>query len=90
MLPVDLLQLLETRLDNVVYRLGFADSRKQARQIVRHGHITGSQDGHPVGACICWRRHQRASDEPRLGVFQNGAGHADSKDRSQLAQLGYY
>ena len=31
--------LLERRLDNVVYRLGFADSRKQARQIVRHGHI---------------------------------------------------
>ena len=31
--------LLERRLDNVVYRLGFADSRAQARQIVRHGHI---------------------------------------------------
>jgi small subunit ribosomal protein S4 len=34
------LQLLETRLDNVVYRLGFADSRNEARQFVRHGHIT--------------------------------------------------
>lgn len=34
-----LLQMLELRLDNVVYRLGFADSRNQARQIVRHGHI---------------------------------------------------
>jgi small subunit ribosomal protein S4 len=34
-----LVRLLETRLDNVVYRLGFADSRSQARQIVRHGHI---------------------------------------------------
>ncbi len=34
-----LLILLERRLDNVVYRLGFADSRPQARQIVRHGHI---------------------------------------------------
>ena len=34
-----LLMLLERRLDNVVYRLGFADSRAQARQIVRHGHI---------------------------------------------------
>lgn len=31
--------LLERRLDNVVYRVGFADSRAQARQIVRHGHI---------------------------------------------------
>jgi len=35
----NLLALLERRLDNVVYRLGFADSRAQARQIVRHGHI---------------------------------------------------
>jgi len=35
----NLLVLLERRLDNVVYRLGFADSRAQARQLVRHGHI---------------------------------------------------
>jgi small subunit ribosomal protein S4 len=35
----NLLILLERRLDNVVYRLGFADSRAQARQIVGHGHI---------------------------------------------------
>ncbi len=35
----NLLQLLERRLDNVVYRLGIADSRPQARQFVRHGHI---------------------------------------------------
>ncbi len=35
----NLLVLLERRLDNVVYRLGFADSRPQARQLVRHGHI---------------------------------------------------
>ncbi|MFH2050015.1 MAG: 30S ribosomal protein S4 [bacterium] len=34
-----LLQLLETRLDNVVYRLGFAASRKGARQLVRHRHV---------------------------------------------------
>ncbi|MCL2332775.1 MAG: 30S ribosomal protein S4 [Actinomycetia bacterium] len=36
----NLLILLETRLDNVVYRLGFAKSRAEARQLVRHGHIT--------------------------------------------------
>ena len=36
----NLLRLLETRLDNVVYRLGFAKSRKESRQQVRHGHIT--------------------------------------------------
>jgi small subunit ribosomal protein S4 len=35
----NLLILLESRLDNVVYRLGFAQSRPQARQLVRHGHI---------------------------------------------------
>src|SRR5260221_8229849 len=34
-----LLQQLERRLDNVVYRLGFAVARRQARQLVRHGHI---------------------------------------------------
>jgi small subunit ribosomal protein S4 len=35
----NLVSLLERRLDNVVYRLGFAYSRKQARQMVTHGHI---------------------------------------------------
>ena len=35
----NLLRLLETRLDNVIYRLGFAASRSQARQLVRHGHF---------------------------------------------------
>jgi small subunit ribosomal protein S4 len=35
----NLMVLLERRLDNVVYRLGFGDSRAQARQLVRHGHI---------------------------------------------------
>ena len=35
-----LLSLIERRLDNVVYRLGFANSRRQARQLVNHGHFT--------------------------------------------------
>lgn len=35
----NLLSLLETRLDNVVYRAGFAKSRDMARQLVRHGHL---------------------------------------------------
>ncbi|HEX7358371.1 MAG TPA: 30S ribosomal protein S4 [Ignavibacteriaceae bacterium] len=35
----NLIKLLERRLDNVVYRLGFASSRKQARQLIRHRHI---------------------------------------------------
>ena len=42
----NLMRLLEMRLDNVVYRLGFADSRAQARQVVRHGHIS-STDARP-------------------------------------------
>ncbi len=41
-----LLQLLERRLDNVVYKLNFAPSRKAARQIIAHGHIY--VDGHKV------------------------------------------
>ena len=36
----NLLSILESRLDNVVYRLGFAMSRAEARQLVRHGHFT--------------------------------------------------
>ncbi len=58
----NLLVLLERRLDNVVYRLGFADSRAQARQIVSHGHITlnGRKTNIPsclikAGDTISWR-----------------------------------
>jgi small subunit ribosomal protein S4 len=36
----NLLQILESRLDNVVYRLGLATSRPEARQLVRHGHFS--------------------------------------------------
>jgi len=42
----NLLRLLETRLDNVVYRMGFATSRAQARQLVTHGHF--SVNGRPT------------------------------------------
>ena len=41
-----LLQLLETRLDNVIYRLGFANTRRAARQMVGHGHV--AVNGHKV------------------------------------------
>ncbi len=37
---LNLLQILESRLDNVIYRLGYADSRAQARLLVTHGHFT--------------------------------------------------
>jgi small subunit ribosomal protein S4 len=42
----NLLRMLELRLDNVVYRAGFANSRNQARQLVRHGHVM--LNGHKV------------------------------------------
>ena len=42
----NLMTILESRLDNVIFRLGFARTRKEARQTVRHGHIT--VNGHRV------------------------------------------
>ena len=64
-----LLQLLERRLDNVVYRLGFADSRAQARQIVRHGHIlvNGRRTDIPsflvkAGDLIKWREGSKKTE----------------------------
>ena len=49
----NLMQLLELRLDNVVYRLGFATSRDEARQIVRHGHfeVNGRKTDIPSYQC---------------------------------------
>ena len=45
----NLLRILESRIDNVVFRAGFAKSRDMARQLVRHGHIlvNGAQARHP-------------------------------------------
>jgi small subunit ribosomal protein S4 len=80
-----LLQLLERRLDNVVYRLGFAESRKHARQLVRHGHflVNGRKVDIPsylvrVGDIIAWKESSRrkpffaaqAKDIPRRPVPQ--------------------
>ena len=48
----NLLQILEMRLDNVVFRLGFADSRRQARQIVCHGHISLNGRKTDIPSCI--------------------------------------
>jgi small subunit ribosomal protein S4 len=61
--------LLERRLDNVVYRLGFADSHAQARQVVGHGHITvnGRRAGIPSflvksGDLIGWCERSRKTE----------------------------
>ncbi len=65
----NLLKLLESRLDNVVYRLGWADSRNQARQIVRHGHIglNGRKTDIPsarvrVGDALAWTPRGQKSE----------------------------
>lgn len=57
-----LLQLLETRLDNVVFRLGLANTRRAARQLVNHGHVM--VNGHRVDISSC---NVRPSDKISLG-----------------------
>jgi len=65
----NLVTLLERRLDNIVYRLGFADSRSQARQLVQHGHITLNNRKTDVpsalakeGDTIGWRKESAKSE----------------------------
>ena len=48
----NLIVLLERRLDNIVYRLGFADSRAQARQLVCHGHILLNGHKTDIPSCL--------------------------------------
>jgi small subunit ribosomal protein S4 len=65
----NLVRILESRLDNVVHRLGWADSRDQARQLVNHGHITlnGRKTDIPsarvkVGDVIGWTERGRKTE----------------------------
>lgn len=81
----NLLILLERRLDNAVYRLGFADSRAQARQVVQHGHISvnGRKTDIPsflvkAGDTIKWREastkteyYKRVAEEIEGKVIPN-------------------
>jgi small subunit ribosomal protein S4 len=71
----NLLMLLERRLDNVVFRLGFGDSRSQARQIVRHGHIrlNGHRTNVPsclvkAGDVIEWRKESTKNEYYKILV----------------------
>ena len=66
---LNLLRTLERRLDNVVFLLNFADSRKQARQFVNHGHFTvnGVKTDIPsyqvrIGDVIGWKESTKSSD----------------------------
>ena len=58
---MNLLQILETRLDNVIYRLGYAASRAQARMLVTHGHFNVNGRRTDVPSMI-------VSPEDRIGV----------------------
>lgn len=49
----NLLQILELRLDNIVYRMGLASSRKEARQLVRHAHFTLNGKKVDIPSIIC-------------------------------------
>ena len=71
----NLIQLLERRLDNVVYRLGFASSRSQARQVVRHGHIALNGRKTDIPSClvkpgdtIAWREEKAKTELYKLVV----------------------
>ena len=70
--------MLETRLDNVVYRLGFAASRAQARQLVRHGHfqVNGRRVNIPS-------YQVRPDDVDHRAAGQLGAAGDPRRDRSR-------
>jgi len=75
----NLLRLLERRLDNVIYRLGFGSSRSESRQLVRHGHFTvnGRKVNIPsymirVGDVIAVR--DKSKDSPRIKELLERAG----------------
>ena len=76
---INLLSMLERRLDNVIYRLGFADSRAQARQIVRHGHfeVNGRKTDIPSF---------QVSIGDVISVRQSAVSKTYFKDRAQLMQ----
>jgi small subunit ribosomal protein S4 len=76
----NLLRLLESRLDNVVYRLGFASSRAEARQLVTQGHFTvnGRKVNIPsyltkVGEVVAVKENSRSLDKIKAIVEANSA-----------------
>jgi len=76
-----LLQQLETRLDNVCYRLGFAMSRRQARQIVRHGHIqvNGRKVNIPSYQCKVGDEVQVREGAKKFGVLEEAKNFASGQ-----------
>ncbi len=86
-----LIQQLERRLDNVAYRLGFAISRRQARQVVRHGHVSvnGRKVNIPsyqvnVGDEIAIRDHAK-----KLQIVEQGIQYAQQNPVPSWLEMNY-
>jgi len=75
---LNLLQLLETRLDNVVYRLGYAENRAQARQMVTHGHFEVNGIASDIPSMIL-----KPGDQ--ISVRKNSASKALFSDLAEVA-----
>lgn len=89
----NLLKLLELRLDNVVYRLGFASSRAEARQLVTHGHFTvnGGKATVPslitsIGDVIEIKDRSKSSDKIKT-LIENHSGNTPKWLNLNLEQL---
>ena len=84
----NLLRLLETRLDNVVFRMGFATSRAQARQIVAHGHfaVNGRATTIPSFHVKRGRQDRGPRDEPQVGILQERARDDARRAAARLAE----
>ena len=76
---LNLLQILESRLDNVVFRLGFADSRAQARLLVTHGHFTVNGRRSDVPSML-------VSQGDVVAVREGSRGRTYFKDLSAVAE----
>ena len=85
---MNLLQLLERRLDNVVFRMGFAGSRPQARQLVRHGHflVNGKKVNIPSYLVIVEDEIQLREKSRDLTVVKDGL--ESGTEREKPAWLG--
>ncbi len=79
----NLLQLLELRLDNVVYRMGFASSRDQARQLVNHGHFRLNGKKASIASMLTKPGDEITLHEgsEKTEFFQAGAGFASQRSQ---------
>lgn len=84
---LELMRKLESRLDNVVYRLGFAKTREQARQMVNHGHIL--VDGHKVDIpSYSLKQGQTISLKSKMAAKQSFL-ESIKKNRQDISQVSY-